>query len=138
MIREEGSEVSAAIRSLVVVHPSERVQDFDHGFVRGWGVSGSLSGSRHLSMAYGVLPPGIKAKAHRHPFETAIYIISGGVRVYYGGALESFVDIMAGDFIYIPADLPHGPENMGKLPMEYIVARDASEEIGEELEEEVS
>ncbi len=120
-------------QGLTVVTPEQRETDNEHGFVRGWGVSASASGSHDISMAYGELPPGIKAAAHWHPFETAIYIVSGKVRVYYGEDMAEYVDVRGGDFLTIPADVPHGPENRSDTPMTYIVARAAAAESGHEI-----
>jgi uncharacterized RmlC-like cupin family protein len=116
---------------LVVVHPDERVNDYEHGFRRAWGVLGSTTGSRAISMAIGRLSPGSKAAAHKHPYETAILILSGRARVHYGEELEGSVDIAAGDFLYIPADLAHSPETFGDEPMRYVVARAAADETAE-------
>lgn len=118
---------------IVVVRPEERVQDYEHGFLRAWGVLGSTTGSKGISMAVGVLSPGSKAAAHKHPYETAILILSGRARVYYGDELEGLVDIAAGDFLYIPADLAHSPETFGEEAMRYVVARAAPDEAAEAL-----
>lgn len=77
-------------------------------------------------MAYGHLPPRLVASPHAHEFETAIYILSGRVRVFFGDDLRTFVDVEADDFLFIPANLMHGPVNMSDQPMVYIVARAAA------------
>jgi len=114
---------------VVVVQDSDRMGDTEHGFIRGWGISGKTTGANSISMAHGVLPSGIKAEPHYHPFETAIYILAGKVRVFFGDDEEEFVDVMAGDFVYIPAGVVHSPMNIEQTPMEYVVARNAPEEI---------
>lgn len=112
-----------------VIHKVDLEKDMKHGFVRGWGINNETTGSVSISMAYGALAPGIKAEPHYHPFETAIYIISGKVRVYLGVKGEEFVDAEEGDFIYIPQLVVHSPENIGVVPMEFVVARNAPDEI---------
>lgn len=114
---------------IVVVRNEEILTDNKHGFIRGWGITGENTGANNISMAHGMLPPGIKAEPHYHPFETTIYILSGTVRVFFGDKEEEFVDVSAGDFIYIPKEVVHSPINIGEIPMEFVVARNAPEEI---------
>jgi len=58
------------------------------------------------------IPPGGKAKAHKHAsHETAIYALSGISCMWYGENLEHHMQINPGDFLYIPADMPHLPYN---------------------------
>ena len=130
-MKKVGSAGGQKKKRITVIRPRDRIKDSEHGFIRGWGVLGRLTGSKNISMAYGKLRPGVKATAHQHPYETAIYIIAGSVRVYYGTKRKVFEDVKAGDFIYIPPFVPHEPQNLGGVPMEYIVARDCAEEIGE-------
>jgi uncharacterized RmlC-like cupin family protein len=120
---------SAAPKRYCVVHPPERQDRSGQGLVRGFGVSRSTTGSTHLSMAHGVVPVGATSTRHYHPFETAVFIISGKARSYFGPHDEEWADIEAGDFVYIPANLPHSTENIGSTPLEYILARAAPEDI---------
>lgn len=122
-------KITPDVDDVVLVSSSDRVQDTEHGFVRGWGVSGTTVGSKSISMAYGVLAPGVKASPHFHIFETAIYIVAGYVRVFYGKNLDKQLDMQPGDFLYIPAYVVHSPENISDIPMEYVVARNAPDEI---------
>lgn len=120
--------------TIVVVHPEQRVNDQEHGFVRGWGVLGSTTGSKSISMALGSLPAGVRAAAHRHPYETAILILSGRARVHFGDLLDEQVEIAAGDFLFIPSGLAHSPETFGDEAMQYVVARASADESAEELD----
>ena len=55
---------------------------------------------------------------------SAIYLIKGRVKTLYGEGLKKAVINEAGDFIYIPADLPHKPINLSSTEAaEAIVAR---------------
>ena len=89
------------------------------------GISGKTAGATGISMLRVVIPPGAKAKAHVHRgYETAIYLIQGRVLTRYGPGLAESVINEAGDFIYIPADVPHRPENLSETePAIAIVAR---------------
>lgn len=109
---------------VTVVLPSQTFKDGDHGFTRYWGICSSVCRSVKLSMAYGRLEPGVEASAHAHNVETAIFIVSGAVRVLYGKTLEHFQDAFEGCFVHIPASVMHKPVLLSNSPMEYIVARD--------------
>ncbi|MEZ4657324.1 MAG: cupin domain-containing protein [Caldilineaceae bacterium] len=53
-----------------------------------------------------------RAKAHLHEnHETAIYVISGKGGMWYGEQLEEHMVCKAGDYVYIPAGVPHLPYN---------------------------
>lgn len=112
----------------VVIRASETITKSDHGLVREFGVSGATSRSQHLSMALGIVPVGSKSERHYHPFETAVYVIAGKARAFFGPNDEYGVDVAAGDFIYIPAGMIHSTENTGDTPVEYILARAAAED----------
>ena len=113
----------------VIVRLNETVNKSDLGLIRDFGISASTSGSQASSMAYGMVPAGSKSKRHYHPFETAVYVISGQARAFFGPNDERWEDVAAGDFIYIPAGMVHSTENTGGQPVEYILARAAPEDI---------
>ena len=112
-----------------IIHFNDTVNKSDHGLIREFGISASTTGSQHLSMAFGMVPAGSKSKRHYHPFETAVYMISGKARAYFGPNDERWEDVSAGDFIYIPAGMIHSTENTGDTDIEYILARAAPEDI---------
>lgn len=89
------------------------------------GISGANSGARGLSMNRVIIPAGGRAQAHRHVgSESTIYLISGTVKTLYGPCLEHSVVNQAGDFLFIPAGLPHQPINLSaREPAIAIVAR---------------
>jgi uncharacterized RmlC-like cupin family protein len=80
-------------------------------------------------MAYGLVPIGATSTRHYHPFETAVFIISGRARAYFGPRDEEWVDVEPGDFLYIPGDLPHSTKNIGDAPVQYILTRAAPEDV---------
>ena len=76
------------------------------------GISAASAGAKHLSMNLVIIPPGGAAQPHIHRgYETAIYLIEGEVETRYGPGLSKSVMHKAGDFIFIPADVPHQPVN---------------------------
>ena len=89
------------------------------------GISGQNAGAKGISMNKVIIPPGGAAKAHRHKgYESVIYLIKGRVQTFYGEGLKKSVINEAGDFLYIPADLPHKPINLSTTEAaEAIVAR---------------
>jgi len=89
------------------------------------GISAGTAGAKHLSLNIVIIPPGGAAKPHIHlGYETAIYVLSGHVETRYGQGLKQSTINEAGDFIFIPADLPHQPVNLSTTePARAIVAR---------------
>ena len=70
------------------------------------------------------IPPGERAKAHRHDgHETAIYVLSGEGQMWYGERLEHHMILQAGDMIYIPAGIPHLPGNLSDAPVTAVIVR---------------
>lgn len=88
------------------------------------GVSGA-AGATNISMNLVVIPPGATAEPHLHRgFESAVYMMRGSVRVRYGQRLERLLTLEEGDFLFIPANLPHQPINDDPVsPALAIVAR---------------
>lgn len=89
------------------------------------GISGASAGAKHLSMNLVIIPPGGAAQPHVHRgYETAIYVLQGRVETRYGPGLRKSVIHEAGDFIFIPADVPHQPVNLSATePAHALVAR---------------
>ncbi len=76
------------------------------------GVSAESVGARGIHMQIVHIPPGGRAKAHKHAaHETAIYALSGTSHVWHGERLEHHSVVQPGAFFYIPADVPHLPYN---------------------------
>jgi uncharacterized RmlC-like cupin family protein len=79
------------------------------------GISAESVGARRLHLQIATIPPGVRAKAHKHAdHETAIYVLSGESGMWYGEKLEQHLIVRAGDFLYIPANLPHLPYNLSE------------------------
>ena len=77
------------------------------------GISAATAGSQHLCMHLVIIPPGGRAVAHYHDgYETTIYIIQGKAETRYGANLEHSTINEAGDFLFIPPNLPHQPINL--------------------------
>ena len=77
------------------------------------GISAQSAGAQGLHLQIVRLPPGNRSKAHKHDdHETAIYVLSGESGCWYGDRLQHHLIARAGDFLYIPADMPHLPYNL--------------------------
>lgn len=75
-------------------------------------VSAESVGARHIHMQLVTIPPRAKAVAHRHDgHETALLVLSGRSGMWYGEGLSEHLEAAAGDFVYIPAGVPHLPYN---------------------------
>jgi uncharacterized RmlC-like cupin family protein len=94
------------------------------------GISGKTAGAKGLSLLKVVIPPGGSAEPHVHKgFESAIYLLQGRVETRYGEGLKQSVVNEAGDFLFIPPDVPHQPVNLSKTdPAIAIVARNDPDE----------
>ncbi len=88
------------------------------------GISGATTGAKGISMNLIIIPPGGAAEPHLHRgYETAICLVKGRVETRYGPGLRESVVNEAGEFIFIPADVPHQPINLSTEPAHAIVAR---------------
>jgi uncharacterized RmlC-like cupin family protein len=116
-------------QDIVTVHVTESTQS-KQALPIFPGISGKTAGAKGLSLLKVVIPPGGSAEPHVHKgFESAIYLIQGRVETRYGEGLKKSVVNEAGDFIFIPPDLPHQPVNLSKTePAIAIVARNDPEE----------
>lgn len=82
------------------------------GLLYSVGISAETAGARGIHLQFVTIPPGGRAKAHKHEgHETAIYAVSGESGCWYGERLESHAVVRQGDFFYIPANVPHLPYN---------------------------
>lgn len=110
--------------TIITVRPSAKTTTRQHlpYFV---GISAATAGATGLSMSLVIVPPGGAAEPHLHQgFETAIYVLKGRVETRYGPGLKQSVVNEAGDFIFIPPDIPHQPVNLSATePAHAIIAR---------------
>ena len=114
---------------IVTVRPTEPVATLQRlpAFV---GISDVTAGSTAIGMNLVIIPPGATADAHFHEgFETAIYLLSGRVETRYGDGLRHTCVNEAGDFLFIPAGVPHQPRNLSATePARALVARNTANE----------
>ena len=88
------------------------------------GVSAETTGSTGICMHLLVIPPGAVAKAHYHAaHETAIFQLEGSTSFRHGPNLEFTDEVLEGDYVYIPAGVPHQPFNPTNTTARAIIAR---------------
>ena len=106
-----------------VVRPSgtyEGKQGFDYFE----GIAKETVGSTGICMHLLSIPPGGRARAHKHEnHETAIYALSGECHTWFGDRLEKLAIVKAGEMFYIPAGVPHLPANLSDKPCTAVIAR---------------
>ena len=106
-----------------IIRPSGTYEG-KQGFSYFEGIAAETVGSTGVCMHLLTIPPGGRAKAHKHEnHETAIYVISGEAHTWYGERLEEHVIVRAGEFFYIPAGMPHLPANLSDQPCTAVIAR---------------
>jgi uncharacterized RmlC-like cupin family protein len=89
------------------------------------GISAESAGATGICMHMVTIPPDARANAHLHEnHETAIYVLSGEAEMWFGEKLEKHLTVQAGDYLYIPAGVPHLPANPHEsIPCIGILAR---------------
>ncbi len=105
------------------------------GFTYRAGLTGATVGSSALCMTVLTLPDGARAKTHLHrSIETGAYVIEGEAEMYYGERLEHLLQARAGEYVYIPADMPHLVLNRSGAPcLALVVHSAADDQVGIEL-----
>ena len=94
------------------------------GFSYFEGIARETTGAQGICMHLLDIPPGGRAKAHKHAtHETAIFVLEGRAKMAWGERLEHLMETEAGDLIYIPADVPHLPFNDSDAPVRAVIAR---------------
>lgn len=72
------------------------------------GVSRGTAGATALCLQLASLPPGARSTVHQHDeHESAAYVVSGGLVLWSGDALEHRAVAGPGDFLFIPPGVPH-------------------------------
>ena len=89
------------------------------------GVSAETAGAQKLCMHMVNIPPLARARPHLHEsHESAVYVVSGEAGMWYGEGLKEHMWLHTGDFLYIPANVPHLPYNASdSVPCVGILAR---------------
>ena len=93
------------------------------GFTYQVGLTSATVGSHAICMTFLTLPPGARAKTHLHQgIETAVYVVSGEAEMFFGPRLAEQLEARAGEYLYIPADMPHQVMNRSSAECTAVVA----------------
>ena len=95
------------------------------GSVYAPGISAETVGARAVFLGMVTIPPGGRTKAHLHErHESAFYLLSGeAVELCTGARLEHRETAHAGDYLFIPANVPHVAVNRGTAPAVFVGVR---------------
>ena len=94
------------------------------GMVRSPGIVPVTNGSSKIWLGLVTAAPHEEGPPHHHgEAETAAYVLKGKVRVYYGEDFKEFIDAGPGDFLFVPAHVPHIEANPFDEPQEAVLAR---------------
>jgi uncharacterized RmlC-like cupin family protein len=117
----------------VVKQGDER--EVPRGVVGGAEISQATAGATNIYMGKFRVPAGARSRPHFHAeCESAVYMLSGRLRVRFGDHLEQSFEIGAGDLVYVPPRETHLLENLSEeQAAEYVVARDAPQEDSVEV-----
>jgi uncharacterized RmlC-like cupin family protein len=106
---------------VVVVRPGGSYQGAQ-GFTYGAGASAATVGARQVCLNVLPMPPGARARAHFHRgIETIAYLLEGRCAVYHGADLAERSEMVAGEQMFLPPDLPHAPSNESGAPCTWLV-----------------
>lgn len=95
------------------------------GSVYAPGISAETAGSKAVFLGIVTIPPEGRTKAHIHEHhESAFYFMSGDeVELCSGERLEHRQSARPGDYLFIPAGVPHVAVNRGKAPAVFVGVR---------------
>ena len=89
------------------------------GMVRKPGIDSNTVGASKIWLGHVTCAPNTLGPPHHHgEAETAAYVLSGKIRVYFGEDYKEYVDAEAGEFIFVPAHRPHIEGNVTDEPAE--------------------
>lgn len=97
----------------------------EQGSVYCSGVSAQSVGSSMLWLGMISLPAGRRTSAHRHQgHETALLMTAGKeIEIWSGAELERCEKVRPGDYLFIPAGVPHAAVNRSTENAEFLGAR---------------
>ncbi|MQA10525.1 MAG: cupin domain-containing protein [Pseudonocardiaceae bacterium] len=109
---------------LVLVH-TDQTYEGKQGHIFFAGISRESAGSQALCLHVATVQPGSTHRPHLHEnHESAVYIISGHAKCRYGKGLRKELIAEGGDFIYVPAGVPHQTANRSETePLVAVVVR---------------
>ena len=87
-------------------------RDVPRGVLGGAEISQATAGAQNIYMGRFRVPPGSRSRPHYHEgCESAVYMLSGQLRVKWGDHLEHEFMLEPGDLVYVPPRETHVLEN---------------------------
>jgi uncharacterized RmlC-like cupin family protein len=122
------SEAATQLRDepVVVVHGTHDRTAQTPGMQRRAAIDKDSVGTDRLWFGRVTCPPGMTSGPHHHgEAETAGHMLSGDrIRIYFGLNYGEHVDVEPGDYLFVPAWVPHIEVNMSDtVPAEFVTAR---------------
>ena len=94
------------------------------GMIRKPAIHKESTGASKIWFGTVTCAPNYKGQPHHHgEAETAAYVVSGHVRVYYGEDFKDSVEAGPGDYLFVPANTWHIEENPYDIPCEQFLTR---------------
>lgn len=94
------------------------------GMIRKPAIHKESTGASKIWFGTVTCAPNYKGPPHHHgEAETAAYVVSGYVRVYYGEDFKESVEAGPGDYLFVPANTWHIEENPYDIPCEQFLTR---------------
>ena len=117
-----------------VVKPGQD-REVPRGVLGGAEISQATAGATNIYMGVFRVPGGARSRPPYHAgCESAVYMLSGRLRVRWGDHLERELTLEPRDLVYVPPRETHVLENLSETePAEYVVARDAPDEDSVEV-----
>lgn len=112
-----------------VIKP-EQGGDTPRGVVHSGEISQATAGASNLYMGVFRVPAGTSSRPHYHEnCESAVFMLSGALKVKWGDHLEHELELRPRDMVYVPPREIHILENQSATEdAEYVVARDSPTE----------
>ena len=110
-------------------------REVPRGVVGGSEVSQATTGATNIYMGVFRVPPGAQSRPHYHAeCESAVYMLSGRLKVRWGDHLQEETTLEPRDMVYVPPRETHLLRNLSDAePAEYVVARDSPTEDSVEV-----
>ena len=118
-----GNMVSTKVKVFHGTQPARSTSQTE-GMERRPGVDNNTAGASKIWLGHVTCAPNTMGPPHHHgEAETASYILKGRIRVYFGEDYKEYVEAGPGDFLYVPALLPHIEGNPYDESAEVILSR---------------
>jgi uncharacterized RmlC-like cupin family protein len=107
-----------------VIRPPDAAKPDVTGFEYRAGVVAETVACEKLALQLVRIQPGVRSQAHSHgEHESAVYVLEGEVVTWFGEGLIKHATARPGDFVFIPAGVPHVAANYGSVDAVALVAR---------------